>query len=100
MIGAYGLSNRGSLHFALWPMEPNAELRQLLPQILLASRGLLVLTKKASLLLNEAKAAVKSLLKLVPRFSVAAMRRNPMFERADDLERMIEGFRQAGLPEE
>jgi hypothetical protein len=52
------------------------------------------------LLLNEAKAAVKSLLKLVPRFSVAAMRRNPMFERAEDLERMIEGFRQAGLPEE
>jgi TolB-like protein/Flp pilus assembly protein TadD len=49
---------------------------------------------------DEAKAAAQSLLKLVPRFSFAAMRRNPMFERAADLERMIEGFRLAGLPEE
>jgi tetratricopeptide (TPR) repeat protein len=49
---------------------------------------------------DEAKAAARSLLKLVPRFSIAATRRNPMFERAEDLERMIEGFRLAGLPEE
>ena len=49
---------------------------------------------------DEAKAAAQSLLKLVPRFSIAATRRNPMFERTEDLERMIEGFRLAGIPEE
>ncbi len=48
---------------------------------------------------DVAREAVETLLKLVPRFSMNGLERNPMFERPDDAKRLIDGMRLAGLPE-
>ena len=49
--------------------------------------------------MDVAREAVATLLKLIPRFSMNGVERNPMFERPDDAKRMIDGLRRAGLPE-
>ena len=48
---------------------------------------------------DVAREAVEALLKLVPRFSMKGVERNPMYEQPDDVKRMIDGMRLAGLPE-
>ena len=47
----------------------------------------------------EAKAAADGLLNLIPHFSIAGAIRNPMFERPEDAQRIVEGLRLAGIPE-
>jgi adenylate cyclase len=49
--------------------------------------------------MDVAQDAVATLLKLIPRFSMRGAERNPIFERTDDVKRMIDGLRLAGLPE-
>jgi adenylate cyclase len=49
--------------------------------------------------LEEANRAVAQLLRIVPTFSLSVARKNPMFIRPVDAERLIEGLRLAGLPE-
>ncbi len=49
--------------------------------------------------MDVAREAVATLLKLIPRFSMNGVERNPMFERPDDAKRMIDGLRRAGLSE-
>jgi TolB-like protein/Flp pilus assembly protein TadD len=47
----------------------------------------------------EAEAAGKQLLALIPRFRLAGVVRRPMFRNAEVIQRIIEGLRQAGIPE-
>ena len=49
--------------------------------------------------IDEGREAVADLLKLIPRFTVGAVAKNPMFERPADAARLVEGLRNAGLPE-
>ena len=48
---------------------------------------------------DVAREAVETLLNLIPRFSMKGLERNPMYERPDDAQRLIDGMRLAGLPE-
>jgi tetratricopeptide (TPR) repeat protein len=47
----------------------------------------------------EAHAYIDELLKLIPRFSLSALRKNPMFVQLEHIEKLVEGLRLAGLPE-
>ena len=47
----------------------------------------------------EAKRYVDELLRLVPRYSLRALRRNPWFVRSEHIDKLIESMRLAGLPE-
>jgi adenylate cyclase len=47
----------------------------------------------------DAKAAIDQLLRLIPRYSLRALRKNPMFTRPEHIEKLIDGMRLAGLPE-
>jgi adenylate cyclase len=47
----------------------------------------------------EAKANIDELLKLIPRYSLTALRKNPMFVQAEHIDKLVEGLRLAGLPE-
>jgi len=49
--------------------------------------------------IEEAKKALKTALKFNPRLNLTNVARNPMFAREDDVARLLEGLRQAGLPE-
>jgi tetratricopeptide (TPR) repeat protein len=48
---------------------------------------------------NEARAAVRDLLALIPHFSVRGMIKNPELSRQADRDRLVDGLRKAGLPE-
>ena len=47
----------------------------------------------------EAKRYIDELLRLVPRFSLRAVRKNPMFVRPEHIDKLVESMRLAGLPE-
>ena len=47
----------------------------------------------------QAKRSIDELLRLIPRYSLRAIRKNPMFTRAEHIDKLIEGMRLAGLPE-
>ena len=47
----------------------------------------------------EAKHYIDELLRLVPRYSLRAIRKNPMFVRSEHIDKLVEGMRLAGLPE-
>ncbi len=47
----------------------------------------------------EAKEAVDNLRRLMPRYTVKGVARNPLFVREDDVARVLEGLRRAGLRE-
>ena len=47
--------------------------------------------------IEEAKEALRNALKLMPRLTLKNTARNPMFVREDDVARMLEGLRRAGL---
>ena len=49
---------------------------------------------------NNAKKAVKELLKLFPDFSIEYVKKTSPYKKQDQLDRVIEAFRKAGLPEE
>jgi adenylate cyclase len=46
---------------------------------------------------HEAREALADLLRLVPHFTLRGVIKNPMFERPDDVSRLVEGLRKAGL---
>ena len=48
---------------------------------------------------KEANHYVEELLRLIPRYSLRALRKNPMFVTPDLIEKLIESMRLAGLPE-
>ena len=48
---------------------------------------------------KEANHYVEELLRLIPRYSLRALRKNPMFVAPDLIEKLIESMRLAGLPE-
>ncbi len=48
---------------------------------------------------DEAQKAARELMLLVPRFSIKRAMKNPLYTRPDDIARMAEGLRLAGLPE-
>ncbi len=48
---------------------------------------------------DEAQTAAQEILRLVPRYSVKRMLKNPFFTRPTDIARMAEGLRKSGLPE-
>ena len=50
-------------------------------------------------LMPEAKAAAAKIMLLAPRFRLAGVRKNPLFARKEDIERLVGGLRKAGLPE-
>ncbi len=50
-------------------------------------------------LMPEAKAAAVKITLLAPRFRLAGVRKNPLFARKEDIERLVGGLRKAGLPE-
>jgi tetratricopeptide (TPR) repeat protein len=47
----------------------------------------------------EAKRYVDELLRLIPRYSLRALRKNPLFVRPEHIGKLVEGMRLAGLPE-
>jgi adenylate cyclase len=49
--------------------------------------------------IEEAKEALEQCRKVMPRLTLKGVRRNPMFVRSDDIERLLEGLRHAGLCE-
>ena len=49
--------------------------------------------------LEEAHAAVQQLLRLVPHITIATVRESAPGVQPQDMERMLEGLRKAGLPE-
>jgi tetratricopeptide (TPR) repeat protein len=49
--------------------------------------------------LEEAREAVRNLLRVMPRFTLKGIAGNPMFVREKDATRMLEALRRAGLPE-
>ena len=49
--------------------------------------------------LDDARQAVRALRSIIPGYDIARFRRNPMWTRPQDVERLIDGFRAAGLAE-
>lgn len=49
--------------------------------------------------LDEARSAIAEYLKMEPHYTISVYNRIGMLQRAEDRERLIEGFRLAGLPE-
>jgi len=47
----------------------------------------------------KAKSYVEELLQFVPRFSLRALVKNPMFVKPELIEKMVDSMRLAGLPE-
>ncbi len=47
----------------------------------------------------EAKRYIDELLRLVPRYSLHALRKNPMFVHPELIDKLVESMRLAGLPE-
>jgi adenylate cyclase len=47
----------------------------------------------------EAKENIDELLRLIPRYSLSALRKNPMFVQPEHIDKLVEGLRLAGLPE-
>ena len=47
----------------------------------------------------EAKRYIDELLRLVPRYSLRALRKNPMFVRPEHIDKLVESMRLAGLKE-
>ncbi len=47
----------------------------------------------------DAKRHIDELLRLIPRYSLRALRKNPMFVRPEHIDKLVEGMRLAGLPE-
>jgi adenylate cyclase len=47
----------------------------------------------------EAKRYIDELLRLIPRYSLRALRKNPMFVQPEHIDKLVEGMRLAGLPE-
>ena len=47
----------------------------------------------------EAKRYINELLRLIPRYSLRALRKNPMFVQPEHIDKLVEGMRLAGLPE-
>ena len=48
---------------------------------------------------EEAKHYIDELLRLIPRYSLRAVRKNPMFVRPEHIDKLIESLHLAGLPE-
>jgi Flp pilus assembly protein TadD len=48
---------------------------------------------------DEAKRYLDELLLLIPRYSLSALRKNPMFVVPEHIDKLVEGMRLAGLPE-
>ena len=48
---------------------------------------------------SEAKGYVDDILRLIPRYSLTALAKNPMFTRPEHIAKMVESMRLAGLPE-
>jgi tetratricopeptide (TPR) repeat protein len=48
---------------------------------------------------DEAKHYVDELLRLIPRYSLRALRKNPMFVRPEHIDKLVESMSLAGLPE-
>jgi len=48
---------------------------------------------------DEAQHYVDELLRLIPRYSLRALRKNPMYVAPDLIEKLVDGMRLAGLPE-
>ncbi len=48
---------------------------------------------------EEAKRAIDELLSYIPRYSLRALRKNPMFVRPEHIDKLVESLRLAGLPE-
>ena len=49
--------------------------------------------------IEEAREAVRNLLRVMPRFTLRGITRNPLFVRENDVARMLEALRRAGLAE-
>jgi tetratricopeptide (TPR) repeat protein len=47
----------------------------------------------------EAKSSIDELLRLIPRYSLRALSKNPMFVRPEHIDKLVESVRLAGLPE-
>jgi adenylate cyclase len=47
----------------------------------------------------EAKCSIDELLRLIPRYSLRALSKNPMFVRPEHIDKLVESVRLAGLPE-
>ena len=48
---------------------------------------------------KEANHYIEDLLRLIPRYSLRALRKNPMFVHPELIEKLVESLRLAGLPE-
>ncbi len=48
---------------------------------------------------EEAKYYIDELLRIIPRYSLRSLRKNPMFVRPEQIDKLVEGMRLAGLPE-
>ena len=48
---------------------------------------------------GDARRYVNELLRLIPRYSLRALRKNPMFVRPELIDKLVESMRLAGLPE-
>jgi adenylate cyclase len=48
---------------------------------------------------EEARQYVNELLRLIPRYTLRALRKHPMFAKPDLIEKLVESMRMAGLPE-
>jgi adenylate cyclase len=92
----------GHAHFMLGEyekaIEASIKARQQNPS---AVGALLTLAGSHAYLGNsaEAKSYVEELLRLVPRFSLRALAKNPMFVKPELIEKMVDSMRLAGLPE-
>ncbi len=62
---------------------------------------LVILATSTAYLGREAEAAryIDELLRLIPRYSLTALRKNPMFIQSEHIDKLVEGMRLAGLPE-
>ncbi len=49
--------------------------------------------------MDDARRHAEQLLRLIPRFNLRALRKNPMFVRPEHIEKLVEGLRLAGVPE-
>ena len=100
--GSFFYNGLGHAHFMLSEYEKAIEVSQKGQHLDPSNYGSMVTLAASNACLGreaEAKSHVDTLLRFIPRFTLRALRKNPMFTRPEHIDKLVEAMRLAGVPE-
>ncbi|MDE0945013.1 MAG: tetratricopeptide repeat protein, partial [Alphaproteobacteria bacterium] len=100
--GSFFYNGLGHGHFMLGEYEKSIEIAQKGQHLDPSNYGYMVTLAASNACLGrqaEAKRHVDTLLRFIPRFTLRALRKNPMFTQPEHIDKLVEAMRLAGVPE-